>query len=77
MNKTAVTQLLEELENRLDTINRETTMLREQMIQTILVDMVRYLEIEKQQIVDAYASDRTPCSEDDAIDYYLQTFNPK
>jgi hypothetical protein len=52
--QTAVSQLISTLEDRLETINRETTELREQMIQTFLVDVERYLEMEKQQIIDAY-----------------------
>ena len=51
--QTAVSQLISTLEDRLETINRETTELREQMIQTFLVDVERYLEMEKEQIIDA------------------------
>lgn len=35
------------------------------------------LPTERQQLIDAYGSDRTPCSEQDAIDYFEQTFNPQ
>jgi hypothetical protein len=31
-------------------------------------------EMEKQQIIDAYKSDRYPCSDDDAEEYYNETF---
>ena len=30
--------------------------------------------MEKEQIVEAYASDRYPCSEDDAEQYYNETY---
>jgi Leu/Phe-tRNA-protein transferase len=31
-------------------------------------------EMEKEQIIDAYQSDRFPCSEQDAEQYYNETF---
>jgi hypothetical protein len=31
-------------------------------------------EMEKQQIIDAYLSDRFPCSDEDAEQYYNETF---
>ena len=31
-------------------------------------------EMEKEQIIDAYQSDRVPCSDQDAIQYYLETY---
>jgi len=30
--------------------------------------------IEKQQIIDAYSADRFPCSEEDAEQYYTETY---
>jgi hypothetical protein len=33
-----------------------------------------FLEIEKQQIIDAYKADLHPCSDEDAEQYYNQTF---
>ncbi len=30
--------------------------------------------MEKEQIEDAYQADRTPCSEEDAKQYYIQTY---
>ena len=50
----AVEQLLNTLKSRLDTINRETTELREQMIQNLLVDTEKYNEIFKEQIIKAH-----------------------
>ena len=32
-------------------------------------------EMEKEQIIDAYKSDRYPCSDEDAQQYYNETFN--
>ncbi len=32
--------------------------------------------MEKQQIIDAYSSDRFPCSEEDAEQYYTETYKP-
>ena len=32
------------------------------------------LEMEKEQIKDAYKADRYPCSDEDAEEYYNQTF---
>lgn len=32
------------------------------------------ISMEKEQIVEAYASDRYPCSEDDAEQYYNETY---
>jgi hypothetical protein len=34
----------------------------------------KYLEKEKEQIISAYISDRIPCSEQDAEDYYFSTY---
>jgi len=34
-------------------------------------------EMEKQQIIDAYKSDRYPCSDDDAEQYYNETYIKK
>jgi hypothetical protein len=31
-------------------------------------------EMEKQQIIDAYKSDRYPCSDEDAEEYYNETY---
>lgn len=31
-------------------------------------------EMEKQQIIDAYLSDRFPCSDEEAEQYYYETF---
>jgi hypothetical protein len=31
-------------------------------------------EMEAEQIIDAYQSDRVPCSDQDAIQYYLETY---
>ena len=47
--QTTVEQLLNTLKCRLDVINKETTELREQMLQDLLVDTEKYLEMEKQQ----------------------------
>jgi hypothetical protein len=30
--------------------------------------------MEAEQIIDAYQSDRVPCSDQDAIQYYLETY---
>jgi hypothetical protein len=32
--------------------------------------------LEKQQIIDAYSADRFPCSEEDAEQYYTETYKP-
>ena len=37
-------------------------------------DIAKALEIEKEQIQDAYKADLYPCSDEDAEDYYKQTF---
>jgi len=34
-------------------------------------------EMEKEQIVDAYLSDRFPCSDEEAEQYYNETFKNK
>ena len=34
----------------------------------------KLLDLEKEQIIDAYISDRFPCSEQDAEDYYFSTY---
>lgn len=31
--------------------------------------------MEKEQIIDAYQADRTPCSDEDSQQYYNETFN--
>jgi hypothetical protein len=33
--------------------------------------------MEKEQIIDAYKSDRHPCSDEDAEQYYNETFTEK
>jgi hypothetical protein len=35
------------------------------------------LEIEKEQIINAYKADLHPCSDEDAEEYYNQTFKQK
>jgi hypothetical protein len=37
-----------------------------------LIDQAKAME--KQQIIDAYKSDRHPCSDEDAEQYYTETF---
>lgn len=37
--------------------------------------IVKVLEMEKQQIIDAYRADLHPCSDEDAEQYYNETFN--
>jgi hypothetical protein len=32
--------------------------------------------LEKQQIIDAYSADRFPCSDEDAEQYYTETYKP-
>jgi hypothetical protein len=32
--------------------------------------------MEKEQIIDAYSADRFPCSEEDAEQYYTETYEP-
>jgi hypothetical protein len=46
-------------------------------IQTIAAILVieKAEQMEKQQIIDAYLSDRFPCSDEDAEQYYNETFN--
>ena len=34
-------------------------------------------EMEKQQIIEAYLSDRFPCSDEDAEEYYNETYGSK
>ena len=42
---------------------------------SVVLTLADYLlEIEKEQIIDAYISDRIPCSEQDAEDYYFSTY---
>ena len=73
--QTAVSQLISTLEDRLETINRETTELREQMIQTFLVDVEKYLEMEKQQICNAYRVGWINYSpKTDSEQYYNETY---
>ena len=38
-------------------------------------DFLKAKEMEKEQIIDAYLSDRFPCSYEDAEQYYNETFN--
>jgi len=37
--------------------------------------IVKVLEMEKQQIIDAYKAELYPCSDEDAEQYYNETFN--
>lgn len=39
-----------------------------------LIAVIEAKEIEKQQIIDAYKSDLYPCSDEDAEQYYNETF---
>jgi hypothetical protein len=43
-------------------------------IETIKKWCIEAKEMEKEQIIDAYQSDRFPCSEQDAKQYYNETF---
>ena len=69
----AVEQLLNTLKSRLEIINRETTELREQMIQNLLVDTEKYNEIFKEQIIKAHnqRNDINVTGES----YYNKTYN--
>ena len=73
--QTAVEQLLNTLKSRLDIINRETTELREQMIQNLLVDTEKFNDIFKEQIIKAHnqRNDINVTGES----YYNQTYKIK
>ena len=62
--QTAVEWLVEQLINSIKMHQKEINELLQQA-----------KEMEKHQIIDAYLSDRFPCSDEDAEQYYKQTFN--
>ena len=37
-------------------------------------EMTKLLEVEREQIIEAYGSDRFPCSDEDAEQYYNETY---
>ena len=45
-------------------------------LQILLKDIQEAKALEKQQIIDAYKSDMHPCSDEDAEQYYNQTYKP-
>jgi hypothetical protein len=61
--QTAVEWLVEELEQHHTKIDIKNTVVFQQA-----------KAMEKQQIIDAYSADRFPCSEEDAEQYYTETY---
>jgi hypothetical protein len=73
MSKTAVQWLLCELQTRLLTIKSEPDgIVRETIINDFLIDTDQALEMERQQIIDAFQSYKY--TEESADQYYTQTF---
>ena len=66
--KTTMQELIEWLENSSDVQNN---ILNWELVKE------NALEKEKEQIIDAYISDRNPCSQQDAEDYYFSTYKIK
>ena len=74
--QTAVQWLLSELQIRLLKIKLEPDgIVRETMINSFLIDAEQAEAMEKEQIERAYQWDRFPCSEEDAEQYYNETYN--
>jgi hypothetical protein len=68
--ETAVEWLFEQLKlssKKIDEINNEHLFFYRMFVQA--------KAMEKEQIKDAYKSDLYPCSDEDAEEYYQQTFN--
>jgi RNA binding exosome subunit len=47
----------------------------EKVINVISVQVEQAKQMEKEQIVDAYKADLHPCSDEDAEQYYNETYN--
>jgi hypothetical protein len=62
---TAVEWLVEQLEQHHTKIDIKNTVVFQQA-----------KAMEKGQIIDAYSADRFPCSEEDAEQYYTETYKP-
>jgi hypothetical protein len=61
--KTAMQELIEYIEMNPIVFNKE-----------LLLKLKELTFKEKEQIIEAYISDRIPCSEQDAEDYYFSTY---
>jgi hypothetical protein len=86
--QTAMKDLREDLVTSIDSAkdalleieNKETRMACEVVVMIVLRNVIKriddeLLETEKQQIIDAYKADLHPCSDEDAEQYYTETFN--
>lgn len=74
-NKTAVEQLHEQSAELLSKYSKGKITFSDFMIQHHNL-IYQALEMEKQMIIDAYKSDMHPCSDEDAEQYYNETFKP-
>jgi len=75
MRQTAVEWLVAELVKTIDYDNSENVEdLRIKLQSFIITSEKKAKEMEKQQIINAYKADLYPCSDEDAEDYYKQTF---
>jgi hypothetical protein len=69
--QTAVQDLIKELEQF-----AKVPMVDKPTIEAAIEFTKLKLPIEKQQMIDAYLADRFPCSEQDAGQYYTETYKP-
>lgn len=78
MKQTAIECIIEKIQKRIDRqspyIEKYNTPDCRLYLYKILEECMEALEMEKEQIVIAYQSDRYPCSDQDAEDYYNETY---
>jgi hypothetical protein len=78
--KTAMQFLKEEIESKIIPSSKENGELTDyqyghNIAYSVVLTLAEYLiKKEKEQIIDAYISDRIPCSEQDGEDYYFSTY---
>lgn len=73
--QTTVQQFINEINRRVAILRIEPCgIVRDTMIDNLLIDSDGYLEMEKEQITTAYKADRYPCSDEDAEHYYNETY---
>ena len=71
MKQTAIQELIVDLDKIKKRLSKKDEVLT---IQLIINSAKAKLEMEKEQIIDAYRADLFPCSDEDAEQYYNETY---
>jgi hypothetical protein len=72
--KTAMQELIDRLDKTEKQLDKENNLVMSSALFAAKSMALESLEKEKEQIMDAYISDRIPCSEQDAEDYYFSMY---